>query len=315
LGGGEALHYVDEGQGPPVVFVHGNPAWSFMWRRLIEGLAGHRRLAVDHLGMGLSSRPERPLRLAERVEHLGLWLDSLEIKEKIHLAVHDWGGPIGLGWAARHPERVASLVIMNTGLRRPKGYKLPKRLGLFAAGALFSSLLAVELNLFVQGLIRSGTFRPLTKAAQSGFLAPYALAAHRRAIGGFIRDIPLARRHPSFGARAETDALFGALARLPVLLAWGLGDFVFDRSFLDDFQGRCPQARVLALESAGHWLLEDKPEAVLSALRSHLAQAGGTRDPFDLPAGLAAGGPAPSPLPGAGGADSAPGPPGLLERS
>jgi haloalkane dehalogenase len=257
--------------------VHGNPGWSFMFRRLIAGLGGFRRLALDHLGLGLSSRPGPGYgyRLEDRLGDFSRWLDGLGPEGPVHLVVHDWGGPIGLGWAAENPDRVASLTIMNTGLRRPEGFRLPARLAAFRLAAPLGRLLAVRLNLFALGVARFGTARPMAPEAREGFLAPYLVPAHREALAGFVADIPLGPGHPSHRALSRIDQGFGRLAQKPVLLAWGLRDFVFSRAFLDDFRRRRPEARVLALPRAGHCLLEDEPEAVLRALRAFLEDPGG----------------------------------------
>jgi haloalkane dehalogenase len=275
LGGGQAIHYVDEGSGPPVVMVHGNPTWSFMFRMLISSLDGYRRIALDHLGMGLSSRPDSGygFRLADRIRDFGAFMSFLGLREPVSLVAHDWGGPIALGWAAENSEKVASLALMNTGLKAPTGWRLPKRLKLFEGASVMSRLLAVEVNLFLAGLVRMGTLRPLTKAAESGFLAPYSKAVHRKAVGAFIRDIPMSPGHPSLAALRKASESLGEIGGKPVLLAWGLRDFVFGPSFLADFQKLLPKAEVLPLERAGHLLLEDEPQRVLSALRAHLAKA------------------------------------------
>jgi haloalkane dehalogenase len=271
-----ALHYVDEGQGPPVVMVHGNPSWSFMYRRLIKDLSGFRRLAPDHLGMGLSVRPDRGygFSLKERLSDFSLWLDSLRLTEPIHLMVHDWGGPIGLGWAGQNPDRVASLTIMNTGLRVPFGFSLPARLAVFKSCGLLGRLLAVEFNLFAKGLVRYGSLRPFSPAAREGFLAPYQLAAHRESLARFVTDIPYGAKHKSRPTLSEIDNNFELLSQKPTLLAWGLKDFVFSKAFLDDFRRRLPQAQTLALPRAGHCLLEDEPEIILQTFRDFLERVG-----------------------------------------
>ncbi|MDR1607246.1 MAG: alpha/beta fold hydrolase [Deltaproteobacteria bacterium] len=274
---GGYLHYLDEGQGPPVLMVHGNPSWSFMYRSLIKALSPHYRCLVpDHLGMGLSSRPKRGsygFRLMDRVNDLTAFIDSLNLTEPIHLVAHDWGGPIGLGWAGLNPQRVASITLMNTGLRLPKDYVLPFKLSLFRNTGLFGQILAKRFNLFLWGLFRHGSVRPLPSAVRQGWLAPYRLPEFRQAISRFVEDIPLAPNHPSWSALQNVDKSFEGLSHAPLFLVWGLQDFVFDPAFLADFQARRPKARVLALPRAGHLLLEDEPEQIASALSQFLGQA------------------------------------------
>jgi len=272
---GLALHYVDEGTGPPVVLVHGNPTWSFFYRRLITGLApDFRCLALDHLGLGYSARPsarEYGFRLADRVADLTGWLDSLALEEPVHLVVHDWGGPIGLGWAGAEPGRVASLTIMNTALRRPAGYGPPWRLGLFRLAAPVGDLLARRLNWFARGTAFFGSMEPLSPEVQRGFLAPYRKPEDRLALARFIEDIPLVPGHPSFELLGRIDQRFDeVLSQKPLALVWGLRDFVFDRRIFLDWRGRLPLAEALVLPEAGHYLLEDEPDRVLEFMHIFL---------------------------------------------
>ena len=128
--GGLRLHYVDEGTGPPVLAVHGNPSWSFYWRSLISDLSdSHRVIAPDHIGMGLSDKPTRatyPFTLRRRIDDLTDFVDSLELTEPLTLIVHDWGGAIGCGWAVEHPDQVSKLVITNTAaFGLPSGKAMP----------------------------------------------------------------------------------------------------------------------------------------------------------------------------------------------
>ena len=270
---GPALNYVDEGSGPPVVMVHGNPTWSFFYRRLITGLApDFRCLAPDHLGMGYSGRPtahQYGFRLADRVADFTNWLDSLALTEPVHLVVHDWGGPIGLGWAGTAPDKVASLTIMNTALRRPSGYRPPWRLGLFLLAAPLGDFLARRLDWFARGAAFFGG--RLSPSARAGFLAPYRNPEDRLALARFVEDVPLAPGHPGFELLGRFDRLFDeVLSNKPLALVWGLRDFVFGRRIFLDWRGRLPQAATLVLPEAGHYLLEDEPDRILEFMRAFL---------------------------------------------
>lgn len=112
---GHRLHYVDEGSGRPLVFVHGNPTWSFMYRHLIKGLSdSYRCIALDNLGYGLSDKPKKHSYLpADHAANLAAFIEALEL-ENITLVLHDWGGPIGMNYAVNNPHNIDSLILMNT---------------------------------------------------------------------------------------------------------------------------------------------------------------------------------------------------------
>ena len=264
---GLAMQYVDEGSGPPVLMVHGNPTWSFFYRRLINALAPNFRcLAPDHLGMGLSSRPrpdEYNFDLAARAADLAALADHWHISEPIHLVAHDWGGPIAMSWAVEHPDRVASVTIMNSGLRIPPKYHLPLKLALFRQFTPLGTFLAQRLNLFVDGTASFGVTTPLGQEARQGFTAPYRKSEDRLAVARFVADIPLSPAHPSYQYLKEIDRKAGdLLTAKPLALVWGLQDFVFNRTVFLDWQARFPQAKTLVLPEAGHYLMEDEPQQV-----------------------------------------------------
>lgn len=275
---GLALHYLDEGQGPPVIMVHGNPSWSFLWRGLIKALApAYRCLAPDHMGMGLSDRPgaaEYGFRLADRVADLSALVDHWRLDQPAHLIVHDWGGPIGISWAVENPAKVASVTVMNSGLRVPAGYHLPLKLAIFKAFSPLGTFLAQRLNLFAEGTASFGVAGELPGSARRGFLAPYLRPEHRLALARFVEDIPLAPAHPSYELLARTDRRAENMLReKPLALAWGLKDFVFNRRVYLDWKERFPQARSLALPEAGHYLMEDESELVNSFVIKFLSEA------------------------------------------
>lgn len=273
-------HYVDRGSGEPVLMLHGNPSWSWYWRHLIDGLADrHRCIAPDWIGMGLSDKPgdERyRYTLESRIDDLEQLYRHL-VRDRglpptgLTLAVHDWGGMIGLAWAVRHPERVARLVITNTGgFPNPKGLRLPFALKLGRDSAL-GALLIRGFNAFAGGATRLATVKPMPAEVRAAYTAPYDSWANRIATLRFVQDIPLGPGDPAWAIVEETGRGLQVLAGKPALLGWGLRDFVFDRAFYDEFVRRFPQAQRCAYDDAGHYVLEDAHARLVPEVRRFLA--------------------------------------------
>ena len=265
------LHYVDEGpaNAPVLLCVHGNPSWSFLYRQVIGAFAPQMRvIAPDHLGCGLSDQP-RPgkfgYRLTDHVALLSRLIESLDL-QRVTLLVHDWGGPIGTLALLRHPERFERLVITNTALFPSTA--IPTRIAI-CRGPL--GRLAVEgLGAFALAATHLATTRPLPKRVRSALRAPYRSPRSARATWRFVDDIPLAPSHPSYPALAALGAALPRLDRLPTLLLWGERDWCFTTAFRDELRRRLPHARSIGLADAGHYLFEDRPEAVNRAIAQHL---------------------------------------------
>lgn len=260
------MHYVDLGprDAAPVLLVHGNPSWGFLWRDLAAELVrrGRRVVVPDHVGMGLSDRPGRLLRLEDRIRHLGSLADALALRD-IDLGVHDWGGPVGLGLAGRQPSRFRRLLVTNTAAAPSD--RIPLRIALCRA-PLLGRLLVERLDGFAWPATWMSTVRPLPSAVRAGFLAPYGSAARRRAVADFVADIPLEPGHPSRATLESVDRGLAALAAHPALLLWGARDFCFTPRFAEILARRLPAASLRMLPAAGHYLLEDGgPEAVAEA--------------------------------------------------
>jgi haloalkane dehalogenase len=266
---GLRYHYVDEGQGEPLLCVHGNPTWSFYWRRLISEFSPERRvIAPDHIGMGRSDKPQDyRYRLGQHISNLEALIYHLNLRD-ITLVVHDWGGPIGLGVAARHPDRFKRLVITNTAAFRAP--ILPWMLGLVRTPGV-GDLLVRGLNAFVLGTVHLARARPLSAAARAGYLAPYDSWANRVAVLRFVQDIPMHAGHPSYPDLVELERGLPRLRDKPIQLFWGEKDFIFSPYFLRRFQEWFPEARVRSLPQAGHLLTEDAPEELVGTLREFLA--------------------------------------------
>jgi haloalkane dehalogenase len=270
------LHYIDEGpaDAPPVVMVHGNPTWGYLYRRFITAVveAGFRAIVMDHLGFGRSDKPTDPgvysITLhADRCEAL---LESLNLREAT-LVVQDWGGPIGLTWAARHPERVARLFVLNTFFQRPVSkVPLPFMLKLFRT-PLVGECLVQGLHAFVRGfLFRAGLHDPsrLTAIDRAAYLAPHPDWATRAGILAFPRQIPAGPDGPvsDFVAR-EGQRLEEAFQHKPVKIVWPMRDVAFSAETLDRmWLSAFPQADVTRVDTAGHYIQEDAHEVVIPEL-------------------------------------------------
>lgn len=273
--GGLKLHYIDEGAGDPVVCLHGNPSWSFYYRKLIQELSKtHHVLAPDHIGCGLSDKPDDAryeYRLERRIDDLEAWLDALEIKQNITLVMHDWGGAIAMGYATRHPERVSRLVVMNTAaFPMPGAKELPWSLW-FCRSTKLGDLFVRGLNGFVWGWLLTGCKkRRLNASEKAGYLAPYDSYKNRIAVLRFVQDIPLHRDDPSFGCLAGISDALSSLRDKPMLILWGEKDFVFDNHVLSEWKHRFTAAQVEVFPEAGHLILEDARDESLALIRDFL---------------------------------------------
>ncbi|MFT7463213.1 MAG: pimeloyl-ACP methyl ester carboxylesterase [Pseudohongiellaceae bacterium] len=271
---GLKLHYVDEGSGAPLLMVHGNPSWSFLYRNLITALSGeYRCIAPDHMGCGRSDKPgddRYEYTLQSRVDDLTRLVDSLEL-ERVTLVVHDWGGMIGWAWAVQNPERVERLVLFNTGaFPLPKDARFPASLTLARTPGL-GALLVRGFSAFSRGANKNCvTRRPMSAEVARGFLEPYDSWAHRIAVHRFVQDIPLKPGDRSWQLVAETAAGIERLVDRPALICWGLKDFVFDKHFLAEWEHRLPSAEVHRFDDAGHYVLEDAVEEILPLVSDFL---------------------------------------------
>jgi haloalkane dehalogenase len=268
--GGNSLSYIDEGQGPVIVMLHGNPTWSFFYRRLILALGDrYRIIAPDHLGCGLSDKPQDySYRLADHMANIEFLLDSLKIRE-FSLVLHDWGGAIGMGMAGRHPERLRALVVMNTAAFRSK--RIPFRIRICRI-PLFGDILVRGFNGFARAALHMAVTNPLPKDVAAGYLAPYAGWKNRIAILRFVQDIPLSPKHPSYQTLADIEARLPLLRNIPMLLPWGGRDFCFTRPFYDEWRRRFPNAEGRYFANAGHYLLEDAFDEIAPGIADFFAR-------------------------------------------
>lgn len=269
---GPRYHYLDEGSGLPLLMVHGNPTWSFYWRNLVLGLRERYRAVVpDHIGCGLSDKPaDYPYRLTQHVANLVRLIEHLDLRS-LTLLAHDWGGPIGLGAALQVPQRVARVILFNTGAYPPPYVPLRIRL---CRTPVVGPWAIRRWNLFARAALTMAVCRRerMTPAVRAGLLAPYDSWEHRVAIHRFVADIPLTRRHPTWQALAEIEAGLPTLADRPVALIWGMRDWCFRPACLERFVRVFPQAEIHRLDDAGHYVIEDAYERILPLVGQFLEQ-------------------------------------------
>jgi cis-3-alkyl-4-acyloxetan-2-one decarboxylase len=263
-----SLHYVDEGprDAAPVLFAHGNPTWSYLWRRPIAELAanGRRCVAFDHMGFGRSDKPPHLSRytLQAHVENAIALVDELDLRG-VTLVAHDWGGPIGLGAMLERRDRLARLVLINTWAWELPSF-IPPFLREFRTEGL-GEILALGGNLFVESIPGGMAHREIDPVMLDAYRAPFPDYWSRVGTLAFQRDIPLTDRDRSAAAMRRIHARLEGL-EVPVTLLWGMRDRVFQPMFLDQWRELFPDAEAVELEDAAHFVPEDRPDAVTAAL-------------------------------------------------
>jgi len=267
---GYSMAYLDEGQGPCVVMVHGNPSWSYLYRNLVRELRQeYRCLVPDHMGCGFSDKPQQyPYRLRTHIDNLEALLDHCGVGRCV-LVVHDWGGAIGMGWAGRHPERVAGVVVLNTAAFRSR--RIPFRIAV-CRWPVLGALLVRGLGGFSRAATVMAVQRRMRPGVAAGFLAPYTSWQDRVAVHGFVRDIPLSADHPSMPALVAVERSLAGLAAKPMLICWGGRDFCFNDHFYRQWQQRFPGAEAHYFPDAGHYVLEDALEEIAPLVKDFLAR-------------------------------------------
>lgn len=272
---GFKYHFLDQGAGDPIVMIHGNPTWSFYYRRLVTELSPHFRTIVpDHIGCGLSDKPDPKAynyTLQSRVDDIAAFLDHLELKEKITLVVHDWGGMIGMAYALEHQDRISRIILMNTAsFFPPKGKKLPFRLWAVRNIRPLASLGVLGFNLFSVGALYMASRKGLSKDVKAGLTGPYNCWKNRIATLKFVQDIPVKEKDPSYSLVKYVDENLYKLAEIPMLICWGEHDFVFDSEYFAEWQRRFPNAEAHLFSDAGHYVLEDVPDKIVIYVKDFL---------------------------------------------
>ncbi|BBX43438.1 alpha/beta fold hydrolase [Mycobacterium simiae] len=259
---GHTVHYIDEGSGPVLLLLHGNPTWSFLYRNIIAELSTQFRcIAMDYPGFGLSTagpgygfKPEQHSRVVEHfITELGL--------SDIRLMVHDWGGPIGLGVAGRRPDLIHSLIIGNTWAWPAQDIA---HIAMFSrlVGNPLSRWLIRRFNAFVVWLMPTGVTRPMTPAEKAAYRGPFPTPKSRQPTAIFPHEILASRDY-----LAQVESGLAKLAEKPTLLLWGSADTGFKDSERTRFEAAFPRHHTRILDGAKHFIQECDPQAISEEIR------------------------------------------------
>lgn len=273
-------HYIDsrdessdvsESHPGTLLCVHGNPTWSFYWRGVIDRFGARYRVVVpDHIGCGLSDKPPRSqfdYTLTAHRDHLIGLIDRLDLRH-IVLVAHDWGGAIGLAAALERLDRLAGVILLNTAAFPPP--YVPLRIAACRV-PLIGTLAIRGFNLFARAAVSMAmSRRAMRPEVAAGLLAPYGSWADRVAIDAFVRDIPLSTGHRSHAVLERLEADLPRFGSLPRLLVWGMRDWCFRPQCLARFLQHWPDADVVRIDDAGHYVLEDAPQETLEAIDGFL---------------------------------------------
>jgi haloalkane dehalogenase len=266
---GARVHYVDEGSGDAILLLHGNPSWSFVYRKIIAALRDECRcIALDYPGYGMSDAPPgygfTPAEHSAIVEKV---VDRLELRD-LTIMVQDWGGPIGFGLAARRPELVRRFVIGNT-FAWPLDSVARIRAFSWVMGGPIGRALTSAFNFVPWFFLARGLHQPLDPAARAMYMAPWRPRDRRRA--AVIAPRQLIRATPYL---EEVEAGLARLADRPALIVWGTKDFAFREAERARFEAAFPDHDTVLLDGASHFLQEDAGEEIAAAFRSFRARRG-----------------------------------------
>ncbi|MDR0351087.1 MAG: alpha/beta fold hydrolase [Puniceicoccales bacterium] len=265
---GHRLHYVDEGRGEGVLMLHGNPTWSFYFRELVKTMhSSFRCVAFDHLGCGLSDKPQKyDYCLDNHIRNACDLTESLNF-DKFHLVMHDWGCAIGMAIAERWPERIETITIMNGAAFPSK--EIPKRIN-FCRTSWLAKFLILRFNLFAIGSSYMSLRYPVTSEVRKCYLYPYNSKANRIATLRFVQDIPMDPNHRSWATLMKISQNLHLLRKKKSLILWGLQDFCFTESFLQTWIDAFEDPHVIKLNDCGHYVLEDSKALGMTTIRNFL---------------------------------------------
>ncbi len=270
---GPRMHYIDQGSGDQsVVCVHGNPTWSFTYRAIATELHYEARVvAVDHVGCGLSDKPQRyTYTLRQHIANLSSLVRQLDL-QRVTLVVHDWGGAIGMGMALENLPRIERIVLLNTAVFPPP--YIPWRIAV-CRFPLLGNIAMRGANVFALAALRITLYRlrRLAPEVVAGLIGPYGSWADRIAIARFVQDIPRRSNQPTWQLLQSIEQSMAQLADRPARIVWGMRDWCFRPECMTRIAQLLPGAKLRRLEDVGHYVMEEAPHEVIDEIRSCLSE-------------------------------------------
>ncbi len=263
------IHYQESGTGTPLVFLHGNPASSYIWRNVLPHVGDGRLLAPDLIGMGASGKPDIAYSFADHARYLDAWFDALEL-EHVILIGHDWGGGLAFDWAARHPERVSGIAFLEAIIKPFEWEELSPGMRARSAavrGPDGEQVVPVE-NKFLTQAFTGGVLTPVSPQDLDAYLAPYPTPESRRPILAWVRQRPLGGEPAEVVERVNAfDAWLADSEDVPKLLMSFEGEgLLIDQSAIDWCAEHIAALEIVTCGQAGHHAPEDRPREIAAAI-------------------------------------------------
>ena len=265
------VHFRDSGEGDPIVFLHGNPTSSYLWRNVIPRLEDEGRcLAPDLIGMGRSGKPDIEYRFVDHARYLDAWFDALDLR-RVTLVVHDWGSALGFHWARRHPDRVAGIAFME-GIVKPLGWEeWPS-----AARELFKAFrtpgvgedLILNKNVFVERVLPGSILRKLREDEMNAYRLPFLDARSRRPVWRWPNEIPIDGEPKDVVEIVEAYARWLGESDVPKLLLAFEPGAILGPELVEWCRNHVKRLEVRSLGPGSHFVQEDQPEAIGDAVKA-----------------------------------------------
>jgi haloalkane dehalogenase len=269
------LHYVEQGTGEPVLFLHGVPTWSYLWRNVIPNIAKtHRAIAVDLIGFGRSGKPDISYRVFDHINYIEGFIEALHLRG-ITLVLHGWGSVIGFALMARHPEWFKRVAFMEAHLRPPSGWEtlsLPvQELASLLASPDGGYDVVMKSNYIVNTVLPSGVLRPLTEQEMSFYREPFQEPGSCKPIWQYLQDLPLGDGPADVMALMQDYAEFLQKSAVPKLLIYAIPGYVTTISQIEWSQQYLPNLTTVDIGDGLHYIQENEPEGIANAIVEWLA--------------------------------------------